>query len=392
MPTFIPLSVPHFQGNEKKYVTEAVESTWVSTAGKFVTDFENQMAHYMHGYEAVACQSGTAALHLSLIEAGVTQEDEVLIPTLTFIAPVNTIHYVGANPVFVDCDAYLNMDVEKVLDFLKNKCIVQKGKLINKQTSRCVKAILPVHIFGHPVNLEPILEVTTQHNIPIIEDATESLGSVYKQGTLANRKAGTIGSFGCLSFNGNKIITTGGGGMVLCQKIPEAAHIRHLSTQAKSDELYYIHDEVGFNYRMTNLQAALGLGQLEQLDEYIAVKRKNFEYYKQQLADVNGLSFIEEPPYAISNYWFYSLVIDQSKYGLSRDELMQVLSDNKIQARPIWQLNHLQKPYATCQTTPMDKAPILYERILNLPCSVNLEYEDIKRICSVIQQHAKSIG
>ncbi|MGM0607600.1 MAG: aminotransferase class I/II-fold pyridoxal phosphate-dependent enzyme, partial [Candidatus Muiribacteriota bacterium] len=210
---FIPLSVPSFNGNELKYVTECIETEWVSTAGTYVNKFEKDIADYTGAKYAVACSSGTAALHIALILSGVGRDNEVIVPTLTFIAPINTIKYVGAEPVFMDCDDYLNIDVEKVKEFCEKECNFDGQFLINKKTKRKVKAIMPVHIFGHPLNIEPLIELKEKYNLKIIEDSTESLGSYYKNGKFKGKKTGTIGDIGCFSFNGNKIITTGGGGM-----------------------------------------------------------------------------------------------------------------------------------------------------------------------------------
>jgi perosamine synthetase len=372
----IPLSVPFFQGNEKAYVDAAVASTWVSSGGAFIDEFEKKMAEYNGARFGIACASGTAALHVALIESGVESNDEVIVPTVTFIAPVNTIRYAGAYPVFMDCDDYLNIDCEKVGDFLGKECKQRGGSLINRSSKRRVKAILPVHVFGNPADLERLSSLAKQYGLAIVEDATESLGSFYKTGELAGKKTGTIGKFGCYSFNGNKIITTGGGGMIVTDDEQAARHLKYLTTQAKDDELYYIHNEIGYNYRMTNLQAAIGLAQLELLDSYIQKKRDHFARYKGYLADAAGLTLIGEPAYGASNYWFYSLIVDKYQYGLSRDELLKLLMGKGIEARPLWRLNHLQKPYQEFQSYKIEKAVHYQECLLNLPCSVGLTAEE----------------
>ncbi len=385
MHSFIPLSVPCFQGEEKKYVDEAIITEWVSTAGAFVTRFEKAIARYNGTGFAVACANGTSALHIALLESGIKDGDEVIVPLVTFIAPINTVRYVGATPVFMDCDDYLNIDVKKTEEFINKECEFNGINLINKHSKRMIKAIMPVHIFGNPVDMDYLMQLAERYNLIVIEDATESLGSYYIKGRYKNRKTGTIGKYGCYSFNGNKIITTGGGGMIVTEDENSATHMKYLTTQAKDDEIYFIHNEIGFNYRMTNLQAALGIAQLELLDRFIKIKRKNFERYKNTLEGYKGLSFVEEPEYAYSNYWHYSLIVDKDRYGLSRDELMNKLSESKIQTRPLWYLNHLQKPYNSCQTYKIEKAPWFYERVLNIPCSVGLKEEEIDRVISVIK-------
>ena len=385
MNDFIPLSVPSFQGEEKKYVDEAIITEWVSTAGSFVTRFEKDIAKYNGIRFAVACVNGTSALHIALLESGVKKGDEVIVPLVTFIAPINTVKYVGANPVFIDCDDYLNIDVKKIEQFIEKECEFNGVHVINKSSKRIIKAIMPVHVFGNPVDMEYLMELAERYNLIVIEDSTESLGSYYLKGKFKNRKTGTIGNYGCYSFNGNKIITTGGGGMIVTEDKKSAMHMKYLTTQAKDDDIYFIHNEIGFNYRMTNLQAALGIAQLELLDKFIKIKRNNFKKYKNSLDGYKGLFFVNEPEYAYSNYWFYSLIVDKDQYGLSRDELMNKLSESRIHTRPLWYLNHLQKPYKNCQTYKIEKAYWFHERILNIPCSVGLKEAEIHRVISIIK-------
>ena len=381
----IPLSIPCFRGNERKYVNKTIDSSWVSTGGEYVTTFENNFSQYVRCASSIATCNGTSALHISLIESGVGHGNEVIVPTVTFIAPINAVAYTGAAPVFMDCDSYLNIDINKVEQFITKECKYNGKCLVNKRSQRIIKAIIPVHVFGHPADLEPLLQLANKYNITIIEDATESLGSYYKQGPLKNKMTGTISDIGCYSFNGNKIITTGGGGMIVSNDGQKAKHMKYLTTQAKNDDLYYVHDEVGYNYRMTNLQAALGVAQLEKINEYIEIKRRNYLRYKNHLEGYRGLSLINEPEYSHSNYWFYSLVVNEKLYGPTRNELMNKLISKGIQSRPIWKLNHLQKPYAKCQNYKIVNAEILYEKVLNLPCSVNLSADDIDNICKIIK-------
>jgi len=275
---FIPLSVPHIRGKEWEYVKECLDGEWVSSAGPFVDRFEREFATYVGSKHAVACSSGTASLHVALLLAGVKDGDIVLVPTLTFIASVNAVRYCGAAPIFFDCDENYNLDPNQVVDFLTHECRSGSQGIVHKQSRRKIAAIMPVHIFGNAVWLEPLLEVADKFGIPIIEDATESLGTRYLSSAGARtggKHTGTIGQLGCFSFNGNKIITTGGGGMLVTNDDSMAKRAKYLTTQAKDDDARFIHNEVGFNYRLTNLQAAVGSGQLEKIDEY-KKRRKRF--------------------------------------------------------------------------------------------------------------------
>ena len=381
----IPLSVPSIQGNEWKYVKECLDTEWVSSAGSYVNAFEEKICEYTGAKHAVAVVNGTAALHISLVVAGVVPGDEVIVPTVTFIAPVNTVVYSGASPVFMDCDEFYNIDVYKTVEFIKEKTELRDSHSYNKETGRRVSAIIPVHIFGNAVRMEELVEVCRERNIRIIEDATESLGTWYTKGEYEGRHTGTIGEIGCYSFNGNKIITTGGGGMIVTDNAEYAERFRYLSTQAKDDPVRYIHNETGYNYRLTNIQAAIGVAQLEKLPEYIEKKKSNFAVYKEAIDGIDGLHLAEVPDYADQNHWFYSLQIDQERYGRDREGLMELLAGNSIQARPVWELNHRQKMYRDDKAYDIEKAQKLWEVTLNIPCSVNLSMEEISRVIEVLE-------
>lgn len=380
MNKFIPLSVPNFKGKELEYVTKAIKSEWVSTGGAFIDQFENDIAKYLKVEKAVACQSGTAGLHLALRLTGVGNDDEVIVPTLTFIAAVNPVKYLGAEPIFMDCDDTLNMDLDKLEEFCTNECILTEKGLINKKTKRFIKALVIVHVFGNMAKMERVMSIAKKFNLKVVEDATEALGTYCSEGKYKGKFAGTIGDFGVYSFNGNKIITTGGGGMLVAKNKNLAVKAKYLSTQAKDDELYYIHNEIGYNYRMTNLQAALGVAQLEQLEKFIEIKKRNYNLYKNEIKNIDGLKLLDFNKNTRPNYWFYSLLIDKELYGFDRDELLKKLSEKKIQTRPIWGLIHQQKPYRNNQAYKIEKAIYYRERILNIPCSTNLTEEDIKFI------------
>lgn len=369
----IPLSVPNLKGNELKYVTEAIQSEWVSTAGPYISEFEKKISKYVHTPLAVACQSGTSGLHLALMAVGVNAGEEVIVPTLTFIAAVNPVRYLGAEPVFMDCDDSLTMDPQKLLSFCENECQLQNGVLVNNLSNKKISAIVVVHIFGNLADMETIMTIARKYHLAVIEDATEALGSYYISGNYSGMFAGTIGDIGVYSFNGNKIITTGGGGMIVSQNEKLLERCRFLSTQAKKDIVYFIHDEIGYNYRMTNIQAALGLAQLEQLEGFIQVKHDNYDRYKNN--KVNMLSFKEG---IRPNYWFYSHI------SKNRDGLIKFLETERIQSRPIWKLIHTLKPYEKSQTYRIRKAVEFYDQIVNIPCSSNLELEEVDKISALI--------
>ncbi len=384
MSDLLPLSIPSIKGNEWKYVKECLDTEWVSSAGKYVSMFEEEICNYTGSEYAVACMNGTAALQVALHLVGVQANDEVIVPSLTFIAPVNTVAYLNAYPVFMDCDEFYNLDMDKVIQFIKNDTDFRAGYTYNKKSGRKITAIIPVHIFGNACNLEKIMLICRERNIAVIEDATESLGTQYIDGKLAGKYTGGIGDIGCYSFNGNKIITTGGGGMMVTNNAKYSEKARYLTTQAKDDPIRYIHNEIGYNFRMTNIQAALGVAQLEQLPEYIRIKTNNFKKYKTEIDKINGLKLADAPSYAKSNYWFYAMQIDEKIYDKNREELMKYLADNNIQSRPIWHLNHLQEPYKNCQSYKIEKAFDLLKKTLNIPCSVSLQDEDIERVVKIL--------
>lgn len=384
MDKFIPLSVPNLRGNELKYVKNAVETEWVSTAGSYVTDFENSIKTYVGSKGAVACQSGTAGLHIALMLCGVKSRDLVIVPTLTFIAAVNPVKYIGAEPVFMDCDDSLCMDPDKLRRFCEEECEFKNGKLIHKQTGKNIPAVVVVHVFGNMADMESIMKVAKTYNLKVVEDATEALGTKYTDGVFKDKFAGTIGDIGVYSFNGNKIITTGGGGMIVSDNEEFLNHAKHLTTQAKSDVVNFIHDEIGYNYRLTNLQAALGLAQMEQLEEFVQTKIENYANYVNQLSGIEGLKILKFRESTRSNQWFYALYCFDD-FKTDSHGLIEKLSENRIQTRPIWGLIHEQKPYENSITYKIEKAKDYWKHIVNLPCSTNLTAEDIDRVVSVIK-------
>lgn len=376
MEKFIPLSIPNFEGNEKKYVDDALEQGWVSTGGAYITKLEEMLAEFLHTENVAACQSGTSALHLSLVEAGVKPGDIVLVPPLTFIAAVNPVKYQFATPVFIDCDDSFCMDPVKLKSFCEEKCCFENGVLMYHE--KPVKALVVVHVFGNMADIESILETAHRFNIKVIEDATEALGTHYMEGPLKGKYAGTMGDFGAYSFNGNKIITTGGGGAVTANQPDTVDHLRYLSTQAKNDVHYYIHNEVGYNYRMTNLQAALGVAQMEELPEFISRKQKNYELYAELFEGYELAKLIPFREGTSSNKWFYSLEINRGKIKASMREIITSLEERGVQTRAIWGLINEQIPYQKEDTYKLEKAPYYADRILNIPSSTQITREDIE--------------
>lgn len=380
---FIPLSVPNLKGNELKYITHAVETEWVSTGGPYVNEFETKIAEYVKIKGAVSCQSGTSGLHIAMLVSGVTKEDMVIVPTLTFIAAVNPAAYIGAEPVFMDCDDSLCMDPVKLNEFCETECDMVNGILIHRISGKKIKAVVVVHVFGNMADMESIMKIASRFHLKVIEDATEAIGTYYKEGFYKEKYAGAIGDIGVFSFNGNKIITTGGGGMIVSENEEYLSHARHLTTQAKSDTLYYVHDEIGFNYRMTNIQAALGLAQLEQLEDFIAIKNRNYQQYAEGIEKLEGLSLLPFRDGIRSNKWFYGISCEN--YKVNRDRMIQYLAEQKIQSRPIWGLIHQQLPYQGSLAYKIEQADRYWRNVVNIPCSTNLENADIMRVIHAFQ-------
>lgn len=390
MKRFVPLSIPNFNGNEKKYVDDALEQGWVSTGGAYITRLEQQLAEFLKVDRAAACQSGTSGLHLALVECGVQPGDMVIVPTLTFIAAVNPVRYQFAEPVFMDCDESLCLDPEKLAEFCEKECKLEAQQLVHKKSGRVVKAVIVVHVFGNLADMEAIMSIAGKYHLKVVEDATEALGSHYTAGKLAGRYAGTIGDFGVYSFNGNKIITTGGGGAVTARCADEVEHLKYLSTQAKDDPQFYIHNEIGYNYRMTNLQAALGVAQMEELQQFIETKHRNYILYKERFREVSFGTLLPFREGTCSNQWFYSLQLREDRLqGKDMRDIIGALQERGIQARAIWGLIHEQKPYRQNIAYKIEKAPCYSATVLNIPSSTQLTEEDI---CYAAEQITEVLG
>jgi len=365
----IPLSAPVIKGNEWKYIKECLDTGWVSSVGGFVNRFEDMVAGYAGCKYAIATTNGTSALHVSLVACGITSGDEVIVPSLTFIATANVVRYCNAEPVFMDCDKdTLCIDTAKLREFLKNNTYTENNTTYNSETRRPIRAIIPVHLFGHPSDMDSLIELSKEYNLIIIEDATESLGSQYR-----GQQTGSFGRIGCFSFNGNKLITTGGGGMVVTDDEVLAKNIRHLTTQARSDAVEYNHDAIGYNYRLTNIQAAMGVAQMEQIDEFIAVKRKTAQWYRDRLSGIKGIELLWEQGPVKSNFWYITLRIPSEQ----RKNLMGHLMSKGIQVRPVWMPLHTLPAYKSCGAYKISNAVEAHNSCINLPCSVNISGEDV---------------
>ena len=362
------LHEPCFSGNEWTYLKECLDSTFVSSVGKFVDRFESDLANYTGAKHAVAVVNGTAALHMALLLAGVEKDDEVLIPALTFVATANAVSYCGANPHFVDSEERtLGVDPQALREYLHDIAEIRNGQCVNKGTGQVIRALVPMHTFGHPVDIEGVLAVARDFHFAIVEDAAESLGSTYH-----GRHTGTFGLMGILSFNGNKTITAGGGGAVLINDAELAHRAKHITTTAKVPHRWnYVHDEIGYNYRLPNINAALGCAQLEQLPGFLAKKRKLFERYKDAFADVPQSRIFSEPKGCRSNYWLQTLMLDESASD-QKDAILTATNDVGLQARPAWTLMHRLAPYRRCPKMELPVAESLEQRLINLPSSVKL--------------------
>lgn len=382
----IGLSEPVIAGREWEYVKECLDTGWLSAAGRFVGLFEERVREITGAAHAVAVMNGTSGLHLSLVMRGVGPGDEVLVPTITFIAPVNAVRYTGAEPVFMDCDEHLNIDVEKVAAFLAEECSATVNGLVNHSSGRRVRAIIPVHVFGAPCDMDAIMELAERYGLEVIEDASEALGSTYTDGPLAGTHAGTVAPLGVLSFNTNKIITTGGGGMLLLHDAELAERAHYLGAQAKDDPIRYRHEDVGYNYRLTNIEAAIGVAQLEDLEARVERRRAIHARYAEGLGALDGLEVIGFPDGTRPNGWLSAVWVNPAGFGADAEALMAALDARGIQARPVWQPNHLQKPYAQSQAYLIERAEQAASHVLNLPSGSGLSDEDVANVIATIEE------
>ncbi len=377
----IPLCVPEIRGNAWAYVKECLDGGWVSSVGPFVERFERELAARVGARHAVAVVNGTAALQVALQLVGVERDDEVLVPALTFIAPVNAVRYLGAYPVVLDVTPEdWQLDPAKLRDFLLRECERVHGVLRNRTSGRRVRAILPVHILGNSVDLDAVLSLGAEFDLPVVEDCAEALGTIYR-----GRQVGGRSRVGCFSFNGNKVITTGGGGMLVTDDEALAKRARYLTTQAKDDPIEYVHNEVGYNHRLTSMQAALGCAQLEDLDAFVEAKRSNAQRYARALTGLQGITPMPESAHTRSAFWLYTVLVDESTCATSSRDLLRRLAANKIQARPLWQPMHRSRAQDGVQAYRVEVADVIHQQALSLPSSVGLKEEELGRVVEVIR-------
>lgn len=362
----VPLSAPLFCGNEKKYLNECIDTTFVSSVGKFVDRFEEMVAEYTGAAKAVVCVSGTNALHMAMLLADVKRDDEVLTQALTFIATCNAISYIGAHPVFIDVEKEtLGMSPDALQDWLLANSEIRNGECFNKKTGRRIKACVPMHTFGHPVRIDKISEICSKWNIELVEDAAESIGSFYK-----GKHTGTFGKVGAISFNGNKTITTGGGGMLLFQDEELGKFAKHLTTQAKVPHRWeFVHDHIGYNYRMPNINAALGCAQMENVEKFVLNKRETASKYAEFFKNIPDIEFFIEPENCRSNYWLNVIILKDKK---AQQDFLQYSNDNGVMTRPVWELMNRLPMFEDCQTDGLKVTEWLADRIVNIPSSVRL--------------------
>lgn len=363
---FVPLAVPVFIGNEKKYLNECIDTTFVSSVGKFVDRFEEDTAKYTRCKRAVVCVSGTNALHMSLMLVGVQRDDEVLTQALTFIATCNALSYIGAHPVFIDVDRdTMGLSPVAVREWLAKNSEQKNGECYNKNTGRRVKACVPMHTFGHPVHLDELVEVLNEYHIELVEDAAESIGSLYK-----GKHTGTFGKVGALSFNGNKTITTGGGGMMLFNDEELGAYAKHITTQAKIPHRWeFRHDHIGYNYRMPNINAALGCAQLEHIEEYVASKRETAKAYEEFFKGIPGIEFFVDTPDTRSNYWLNVVILKDKETQLN---FLEYTNDHGVMTRPIWELMNRLSMFEKCENDGLKNTIWFSDRVVNIPSSVRI--------------------
>lgn len=389
MKKIIGIHEPTFQGNEKKYVLNCIKDGWVSTSGKFLNLFTKKLQKITKSKYVLPVLNGTIGLHLSLILSDVGKDDEVILPTVTFVASANAIRYLDASPIFMDTDQYLNIDQQKTIQFIELNTKKIGKYTINKKTKKRIKALIVVHTFGSAAKFEELYKLCKQRNIKIIEDAAESLGTIYKKNKFKNKHTGTIGDFGVVSFNGNKIVTSGNGGALLIQNKKYYYRANYLVNQSKNDGLNFIHNEIGYNYKLSNVSAALGLAQLEKLNFFIEKKKKVRGYYKSITKNMKGINVLKSPPYSKNNYWLNLLEIDPKIIKVKISTLIKELNREGVQLRPVWHLNHLQKHLKNFENYKISRSRNIVKNIICLPSSSFLKKNDISKIIKKIYSFNK---
>lgn len=384
----ISLSVPNLSEDTLENVRECIETGWI-TKGRFAAEFEEMLARYTNLEKVVTVQSGTAGLHEAYRLLGVEEGDEVIVTNVTFIATVNPVLYLKAYPVFMDCDDSLNMDLDKLEEFLEKECEERKEGIYNKKSGRRIKAISIVHLFGNLIDMERVMAIAERYGLKVLEDAAQAMGSFYTAGKYKGRHAGTVGHMGVISFNANKIITAVGGGAILSKNLDLLEEAKFLAMQAKTPSPYIYHDKVGYNYAFTNVQGAFGVSQMKRLEEFVEVKIRNYNLYKTMIEDIEGIELLSFNKGTRSNHWFYAIVIDKNKYGISRNELFKKLTEAGIQTCPLWGLMSEQKPFKNYQNYRIEKSKYYVENTLNIPCSTNLKEAEVERVVEKLREFSK---
>ena len=382
---FIPLSIPNLVGNEEKYLKNCIKTSYVSSIGEYVKKFEKKLCKFLDVRHAVSCNSGTSALHLALRVAGVQSKDEVIVPTMSFVATANAVEYLNAKPVFIDCDNFFNLDYDKTKLFLLNETFSKGGKTYNRKTKRKISALIVVHVFGNAAKISEIIKICKKKKIKVIEDAAGALGTKYLEGKFKNRYAGTVGDLGCISFNGNKIITSGGGGVIITNNKELAKKSLHLSTQATVDKFNYVHDDIGYNYRLTNLQAAVGLAQLEKIKHFLRIKKRIKNFYLSRLRNFRNFTFNKQPSYANNNCWMLSISLKKD-LQITKNHVIKFLYSKGIETRSIWKPLHLQKHYKKCQRYKISNSESIFKNTITIPSSTNLKNSDLLKVVSLIKK------
>ena len=382
----ISLSVPHFFGNELHNLKQCIKKRWISSSGSIGTAFEKRIKNYIGSKYALGVINCTSALQLSVRLLDPKPKDEIIVPSITFVASVNAIVYNNCKPIFLDCDENLLLDTEKTLEFLNTKTFQHKGACYNKTTKKRILGVIAVHTFGNLVKLsKKFLDTCKKKNIKIIEDAAESFGSYYNS-EKKNKHAATLGDLNCLSFNANKIITSGGGGMIIFKDKNLYKKGIYLASQAKDNSTYFIHNTVGYNFRLSSLHSSVGSAQISQISKIIKKKKMIHDLYKKEINKINGLTILEQPHYCVSNFWLNILIIDRNKYGLSKDQIIKNFLGKKIETRSVWYPNHLQRPFKNFQKYKIKNSKKLYENSLCLPSSFNLRIKDQIKVINFLKK------
>lgn len=375
----ISLSIPNLSEDTLENIRECIETGWL-VRGKFVTEFEEMLARYTNLEKVVSVQSGTAGLHEAYRLLGIEDGDEVIVPNVTFISTVNAAVYLKAHPIFMDCDNSLNMDLNKLEEFLEKECEEREEGIYNKKSGRRIKVIAIVHLLGNLIDMERVMAIAEKYGLKVLEDAAQAMGSFYTAGEYKGRHAGTVGHIGVISFNANKIITAAGGGVILSKDLDLLQEARFLAAVAKTPSPYINHDEVGYNYGLTNVQGAFGVSQMKRLEEFVEVKIRNYNLYKTMIEDIEGIELLSINKGTRSNHWFYAIVIDKEKYGISRNELFEKLTEAGIQTGPLWGIMSEQKPFKDYQSYKIEKSKYYVENTLFIPCSTNLKEEEVVKV------------